>query len=145
VRGVDGPLVILDNVKFPKYAEIVNLTLKDGTKRRGQILEVRGSQAIVQVLLVFVLLPVFFSVFIHQVFEGTGGVDARDTHIELSGDILRMAVSEDMIGRIFNGSGKPWDNGPPVLAEEFLDINGILVDFVVVFRLSSIHSHFVDC
>jgi V-type H+-transporting ATPase subunit B len=44
-------LVILDNVKFPRYAEIVNLTLKDGSKRRGQILEVKGTQAVVQVLL----------------------------------------------------------------------------------------------
>jgi len=110
VRGVDGPLVILDNVKFPRYAEIVNLTLKDGSKRRGQILEVRGNQAIV------------------QVFEGTHGVDARDAHIELSGDILKMPVSEDMIGRIFNGSGKPWDSGPPVLAEEYLDINGMPIN-----------------
>jgi V-type H+-transporting ATPase subunit B len=110
VRGVDGPLVILDNVKFPRYAEIVNLTLKDGSKRRGQILEVRGSQAVI------------------QVFEGTQGIDARDTHVELSGDILKMAVSEDMVGRIFNGSGKPWDAGPPVLAEEYLDINGMPIN-----------------
>jgi len=110
IRGVDGPLVILDNVKFPRYAEIVNLTLNDGSKRRGQILEVRGSQAIV------------------QVFEGTHGVDAKNAHIELTGDILRMPVSEDMIGRTFNGSGKPFDSGPPVLAEEFLDIQGMPIN-----------------
>ena len=47
--GVNGPLVILDNVKFPKYAEIVNLTLPDGTQRSGQVLEVSGSKAVVQV------------------------------------------------------------------------------------------------
>ena len=49
VVGVNGPLVILDNVKFPKYAEIVNLTLPDGTLRSGQVLEVSGNKAVVQV------------------------------------------------------------------------------------------------
>ena len=49
VVGVNGPLVILDNVKFPKYAEIVNLTLPDGTQRSGQVLEVSGNKAVVQV------------------------------------------------------------------------------------------------
>lgn len=50
VSGVNGPLVILDDVKFPKFAEIVNLTLADGTVRSGQVLEVSGSKAVVQVL-----------------------------------------------------------------------------------------------
>ncbi|KAF7221504.1 brain isoform-like [Nothobranchius furzeri] len=49
VSGVNGPLVILDNVKFPRYAEIVHLTLPDGTRRSGQVLEVIGSKAVVQV------------------------------------------------------------------------------------------------
>jgi len=106
VSGVNGPLVILDNVKCPKYSEIVNLTLGDGTIRRGQVLEVQGKKAVV------------------QVFEGTPGIDARNTRCEFTGDILRIAVSEDMLGRVFNGSGKPIDKGPPVLAEDFLDIQG---------------------
>lgn len=106
VSGVNGPLVILDNVKFPKYAEIVNLTLPDGTKRSGQVLEVSGRKAIV------------------QVFEGTSGIDAKKTRVEFSGDTLKIPVSEDMLGRVFNGSGKPIDKGPKVLAEDFLDIQG---------------------
>ncbi|GFR59120.1 V-type proton ATPase subunit B [Elysia marginata] len=106
VSGVNGPLVILDNVKFPKFAEIVNLVLADGTQRSGQVLEVMGSKAVV------------------QVFEGTSGIDAKHTQCEFTGDILRMPVSEDMSGRIFNGSGKPIDNGPSVLAEDYLDIQG---------------------
>lgn len=52
VSGVNGPLVILDNVKFPRYAEIVTLTLPDGTKRSGQVLEVSGKKAVVQVMCV---------------------------------------------------------------------------------------------
>ena len=57
-------------------------------------------------------------------FEGTHGIDAKNTRVEFSGDVLRIAVSEDMLGRIFNGSGKPIDKGPPVLAEDYLDIQG---------------------
>ncbi|CAG5120369.1 unnamed protein product [Candidula unifasciata] len=106
VSGVNGPLVIMDHVKFPKYAEIVNLRLADGTTRSGQVLEVAGSKAVI------------------QVFEGTSGIDAKHTRCEFTGDILRMPVSEDMSGRIFNGSGKPIDNGPNVLAEDYLDIQG---------------------
>ncbi|KAI4812369.1 hypothetical protein KUCAC02_023767 [Chaenocephalus aceratus] len=106
VSGVNGPLVILDNVKFPRYAEIVHLTLPDGTKRSGQVLEVIGSKAVV------------------QVFEGTSGIDAKKTACEFTGDILRTPVSEDMLGRVFNGSGKPIDRGPTVLAEDYLDIMG---------------------
>jgi V-type H+-transporting ATPase subunit B len=84
----------------------VNLTLPDGSTRSGQILEVSGSKAVV------------------QVFEGTAGIDAKYTTVEFTGDILRTPVSEDMLGRIFNGSGKPIDRGPTVLAEDYLDING---------------------
>jgi len=106
VAGVNGPLVILDNVKFPKYAEIVELTLPDGSKRAGQVLEVSGKRAVV------------------QVFEGTHGVDAKATHVEFTGEVLKMPVSEDMLGRVFNGSGKSIDKGPKVFAEDYLDIMG---------------------
>ncbi|VDD77370.1 unnamed protein product [Mesocestoides corti] len=106
VSGVNGPLVILDDVKFPKYAEIVRITLSDGSVRSGKVLEVSGKKAVV------------------QVFEGTSGIDAKNTICEFTGDILRTAVSEDMLGRIFNGSGKPKDGGPSILAEDYLDIEG---------------------
>ncbi|XP_015684237.1 V-type proton ATPase subunit B, kidney isoform-like, partial [Protobothrops mucrosquamatus] len=91
---------------FAQYAEIVNFTLPNGTRRSGQVLEVAGSKAIV------------------QVFEGTSGIDAHKTTCEFTGDILRTPVSEDMLGRVFNGSAKPIDKGPVVMAEDFLDING---------------------
>uniref|UniRef100_G3T2B0 Vacuolar proton pump subunit B n=1 Tax=Loxodonta africana TaxID=9785 RepID=G3T2B0_LOXAF len=101
VSGVNGPLVILDHVKFPRYAEIVHLTLPDGTKRMDKMKQK-----------------------VTQVFEGTSGIDAKKTSCEFTGDILRTPVSEDMLGRVFNGSGKPIDRGPVVLAEDFLDIMG---------------------
>merc|ERR1711988_1056637 len=106
VKGVSGPLVILENVKKPMFAEICMLTLPGGERRKGQVLEVQDNRAVV------------------QVFEGTAGIDSKTTSCEFSGDILRIGVAEDMVGRIFNGSGKPIDNGPTILAEEYLDIMG---------------------
>ncbi len=93
-------------LQFPKYAEIVNLTLANGEKRKGQVLEINGNKAVV------------------QVFEGTSGIDNKHTHCQFTGDVLKMPMSEDMLGRTFDGSGKPKD-GIPVLAEEFLDIQGM--------------------
>lgn len=106
IKNVEGPLVILDDVKFPKYAELVNVRLGDGRIRKGQVLEIQGNRAIV------------------QIFEGTQGIDNQSTRIEFTGDVLKMPVSIEMLGRSFNGSGVPIDGGPPVLAEKFLDIQG---------------------
>ena len=106
ITGVEGPLVIMENVKFPTFGEIVNVNLADGSVRKGQILEVNKKKAVV------------------QVFEGTSNIDTKHCHIEFTGDTLKMPISDDVMGRIFNGSGKPIDKGPPVLAEDFLDING---------------------
>ena len=61
-----------------------------------------------------------------QVFEGTSGIDNKHTHCQFTGDVLKMAMSEDMLGRTFDGSGKPKD-GVPVFAEDFLDIQGALL------------------
>jgi len=106
VVKVDGPLVVLENIKFPKYAEIVNVILKDGSTRKGQVLEINNKKAVV------------------QIFEGTAGIDNKYTHVEFTGDVLKMPISEEMLGRMFNGSGVPIDNGPPILAEDFKDIQG---------------------
>lgn len=106
IGGVSGPLVVVEFVKHPKYAEIVNLRLGDGSERRGQVLEIDGNRAVV------------------QVFEGTSGIDSRKTTLEFTGEVLKAPVSVDMLGRVFNGSGKPIDGGPPVLAEAYLDIQG---------------------
>lgn len=106
VVKVDGPQVVLENVKFPKYAEIVNVILADGSTRKGQVLEINNRKAIV------------------QIFEGTAGIDNLHTHVEFTGDVLKMPISEEMLGRMFNGSGVPIDKGPPILAESFQDIQG---------------------
>ena len=59
-----------------------------------------------------------------QVFEGTSGIDVKATHVEFTGASMKLPVAEDMLGRIFNGSGAPIDQGPKVFAEDYLDING---------------------
>lgn len=107
IVDIEGPLVILDNVKFPRYAEIVEVRLGNGTKRKGQVLEIKGKQAVV------------------QIFEGTSEIDNQRTTVEFTGDVLRMPISVEMLGRTFNGSGQPIDDrNTPVLAEKFLDIQG---------------------
>lgn len=80
------------------------MRLGDGSVRKGQVLEIAGKRAVV------------------QIFQGTSGIDNIHTHCEFTGDVLRMPISIEMLGRSFNGSGVPIDHGPPVLAEKFLDI-----------------------
>merc|ERR1711937_818399 len=111
IDSIKGPLVILHRVKQPQFGEIVNITLKDGTRRRGQVLEVDNDKAIV------------------QVFEGTTGIDNKNSSVEFSGEILKVPVSEDMLGRVFNGAGLPIDNkNIPVLADDYLDVAGMPIN-----------------
>ncbi|KAB0388854.1 hypothetical protein E2I00_006468 [Balaenoptera physalus] len=75
-------------------------------KRSGQVLEVSGSKAVV------------------QVFEGTSGIDAKKTSCEFTEDILQTSVSQEVLGGVFNGLEKPINRGPVVLAKDFIDIMG---------------------
>ncbi|CAD25823.1 VACUOLAR ATP SYNTHASE SUBUNIT B [Encephalitozoon cuniculi GB-M1] len=106
IVGVNGPLVIMDNIRFLKYAEMVSLTLPDGSVRQGQVLEVSGKKAVI------------------QVFEGTAGIDVKETQVTFTGETMKMGMSEDVLGRIFNGSGRVIDGGPKIIPEDYLDIQG---------------------
>ncbi|BAM42097.1 vacuolar ATP synthase subunit beta [Theileria orientalis strain Shintoku] len=106
ITGVKGPLVILDKIRLPRYSEIVRINMGDGSTRRGQILEVKGDVAVV------------------QVFEGTSGIDNKSCTVDMTGETLKMSVSEDMLGRVFNGSGATIDSGPSILADDYVDVNG---------------------
>jgi V-type H+-transporting ATPase subunit B len=91
-------------------AEIVTVTLGNGEVRSGQVLEVAGSRAVV------------------QIFEGTSGIDVLNSKCKFTGDVLKMPTSGEMLGRSFNGSGKEIDGAPTVLAEEFRDIMGMPIN-----------------
>ncbi len=106
VSQVKGPLMVVEDVKGSTYNELVEIVTPAGEKRYGQVLEVRGDTAVV------------------QVFEGTYGIDAKETRVRFTGSGVRLPVSPDMLGRIFNSRGQPTDGGPDLIADKFLDING---------------------
>lgn len=103
---LSGPLVFVEGVREVGYNEIVELRTPDGQIRRGQVLEVDRGRAVV------------------QVFAGTRGLDLEQTAARFTGDVARLGVSMEMLGRTFNGSGEPIDGGPPIIPELRLDING---------------------
>jgi V/A-type H+-transporting ATPase subunit B len=103
---ISGPLLFVENVHNVGYNEIVELRGTDGRVRQAQVLEVDHGRAVV------------------QVFSGTHGLDLEETRARFTGDVARVGVSLEMLGRTFNGSGEPVDGGPPVVAERHLDING---------------------
>ena len=103
---INGPLVALDHVKGVGYDEIANIRLSDGTERVGRIVEISGEKAIL------------------QVFDGTKGLSLTNTKTSFTGKPMELALSEEMMGRVFSGSGKPIDGLGDIYPEKFADING---------------------
>ena len=106
VSEVSGPLMIVEGVEGVGYNEIVDIETPTGEKRSGQVLEVTKDVAVI------------------QVFEGTNDLNTKDTKTRFTGQTAKIGVSRDMMGRIFNGIGKPIDGGPEIIPDEELDING---------------------
>lgn len=106
IQNVIGPLMTVDHVEGVKYDELIEVHLQNGTVRQGQVLEVNGSRALV------------------QIFEGTGGINLRDSKVRFIGRPFTLDVAPEMIGRVFDGLGKTKDGLPPLLVEKSLDING---------------------
>ena len=106
VTEVSGPLMVVEGVEGVAYNEIVDIETPNGEKRSGQVLEVRNDVAVV------------------QVFEGTDDLNTKNTKTRFTGRTAKIGVSRDMMGRIFNGTGKPIDGGPEIIPEKELDING---------------------
>ena len=106
LSAINGPLVVLEGVRGASYDEIVEMTV-DGNKRKlARIVEVYEDKAII------------------QVFEGTEGMALRNTHTRLTGHPMELAVSEDMLGRTFNGIGVPIDGLGDIRSDIKLDVNG---------------------
>ncbi|MFA6941205.1 MAG: V-type ATP synthase subunit B [Clostridiaceae bacterium] len=106
VKEVVGPLMVVDNVEGVKYDELVEIEMQTGELRRGKVLEVDGSKAMV------------------QLFEGSSGINLKGTKARFLGKPLELGVSTDMLGRVFDGLGRPKDGGPKIIPDKKLDING---------------------
>lgn len=110
VKEISGPLMLVTEVEGVKYEELVDIRLQNGEQRRGKVLEVGDGFALV------------------QLFEGSAGINLPQTSVRFLGKPLELGVSEDMIGRIFDGMGEPIDDGPRLIAEERRDINGLPIN-----------------
>lgn len=106
LSSVAGPLIMAENVRGVAYDETVDIILSDGTLRHGKVLEVSGDNAVV------------------QVYEGTAGIDLDIASVRFLGEVAKIDVSPDLLGRVLNGAGKPIDGGAPIIGAERRDING---------------------
>jgi V/A-type H+-transporting ATPase subunit B len=110
VTQVAGPLMIVEGVEEVAYGEVVYIRTPEGENRMGQVLESQENVAIV------------------QVFEGTRGLDTDQTRVRFSGDIMRISLSKEMLGRSFDGLGRPIDGGPEIIPEIRTPIIGAAIN-----------------
>lgn len=103
---INGPLVALDHVKNASYDEIAEIHLEDGTERIGRVVAIEGEKVML------------------QVFEGTKGLSLKNTRTLFTGKPMEMPLSKELLGRIFDGAGRPIDGLGDIYPEKFADING---------------------
>lgn len=106
IREIVGPLMLVEGVSGVKYDELVEINQADGDVRRGKVLEINGDKALV------------------QLFEGSQGIKISTSKARFLGRSLELGVSEEMLGRVFDGMGRPRDKGSQIIAEKRMDING---------------------
>lgn len=106
LKEINGPMVVIDHVPDVSFDEMVELVLDSGETRLGRVVEVEGERAVI------------------QVFEGTTGLSLTNTRTKFTGRPMEIPLSEEMLGRIFNGSGRPIDGLGEIYAEKYADING---------------------
>jgi len=107
IRQVANPLMVVDQVEGVTYNELGEIRLTNGEVRRCKVLEVEGNKAVV------------------QLFESAQGINLAESKVRFLGHPQQLGVSGDMLGRVFNGMGEPIDGGPAILAEKYMDINGL--------------------
>lgn len=106
LKEINGPLVVLDNVDNVAYDEVVDIRLDDGTRRIGRVVEISGRRAVL------------------QVFEGTKGLSLKNTKTRFLGKPMELPLSPELLGRVFNGAGRPVDGLGEIFPEKTADING---------------------
>ena len=107
ISEVVGPLMLVENVEGVTYDELGEIVLPNGEKRLCKVLEVNGSKAMV------------------QLFESSAGINLSESTVKFLGRGTQLKVSPEMMGRVFDGMGRPKDGGPEIIAEKSLDINGL--------------------
>lgn len=107
ISEIVGPLMLIEQVEGVKYGELAEIEMADGSIRRGRVLEVSGDKALV------------------QIFEGSSGMNVSELKVRFLGKGIELPVSLDMMGRVFDGLGSPRDDGPKIIPEKRLDINGL--------------------
>ncbi len=113
INSIKGPILIIEGVKGVGYDEVVEIKLEDGSERRGKVLETSDD---------FVVL---------QLFEGTSGINPKTSRVRFTGKPLEIGLSEKMLGRVFNGAGKPIDNLFDIIPETYRNVNGESLNPVV--------------
>lgn len=106
LQEVAGPLMLVREVEGVKYEELGEIKLENGETRRCRVLEIDGSNALV------------------QLFENAQGINLATSKIRFSGRQMELGVSKDMLGRVFDGLGRPIDGGPEIIPEKRMDVNG---------------------
>ncbi|MDE6565771.1 MAG: V-type ATP synthase subunit B [Clostridia bacterium] len=106
IKEIVGPLMLVEGVDGAKFDELVEIVQEDGEIRRGKVLEVNRDKALV------------------QLFEGSQGIQMSTSKARFLGRSLELALSEDMLGRVFDGLGNPRDGGAPIIPEKRMNING---------------------
>ena len=107
IQEIAGPLMLVRDVEGAAYNELGEIELSDGSKRRCKVLEVDEGNALV------------------QLFEPSAGINLSSSKVRFLGRSMELGVSEDMLGRMFDGLGRPIDGGPEILPEKRMDINGL--------------------
>ena len=110
VTEVVGPLMLVEGVEGVSFDELVDIEMHTGERRRGRVIEIEDGRAMV------------------QLFEGSTGINLEATSVRFLGRPLELGVSEDMVGRAFNGLGEPIDDGPAIIPEEKRDVNGTAIN-----------------
>lgn len=110
VTEVVGPLMLVEGVEGVSFDELVDIEMQTGERRRGRVIEIEEGRAMV------------------QLFEGSTGINLESTSVRFLGRPLELGVSEDMVGRAFNGLGEPIDDGPDIIPEEKRDVNGTAIN-----------------
>lgn len=110
IEEVSGPLVLVRGVSNVNYDDLGEIELEDGTKKRCKVLEIDGTNALV------------------QLFESSAGINLSNSKVKFLGRSMQLPVSEDILGRVFDGLGKVIDDGPEIIPEKRLNINGLAMN-----------------